>query len=243
MKPISVTQILELRNAPQHFHDCYLVSSINALTRCKNGINILRQNIQTTNNGYRIRFNNVFGKQEDYFVTEEECKMLTLCDNYANEIPVEQQHNPIIKAIEVAMNKLIRKHPTKKPLISRLVKCNEKFEYNKPSNFLEMFTGRKPIELNEGTLMRMTLKQDKEKAIELLDKMYSEEDFCFVAGTGINYSGELTNTNCYTITRVNNKYENVDIKDNKLQKSIRQSYDQFIREIKYIVGYFNDQLV
>lgn len=243
MKPISLNQILELRNAPQHFHDCYLVSSINALTRCKNGQKILKQNIRITDNGYRIRFNNVFGKQEDYFVTEEECKLLTLCDNFANEIPIQQQHNPIIKAIEVAMNKLLRRHPTKKPLISRLAKCNEKFEYNKPSNFLEMFTGRKPIELNEGTLMQMTLKKDREKAIKLLDKMYSEKDFCFVAGTGIKCSSELTNTHCYTITRVDNNYDNVDMKDNRLQKNIRQSYEQFINEIKYIVGYFNDLLV
>lgn len=242
MKPISFEQIFELRNAPQHFHDCYLVSSINALTRCKNGRKILRQNIGATDNGYRIRFNNVFGKQEDYFVAEEECKLLTLCDDFANPIPIEQQHNPIIKAIEVAMNKLIRKHPTKKPLISRLAKCNEKFEYNKPSNFLEMFTGRKPIELNEKTLMRMTLKKDKERAIKLLDKMCSEEEFSFVAGTGINYSSELTNTHCYTITKVDSNNDNVDMKDSRLQKNIRQSYGQFINEIKYIVGYFNDLL-
>ena len=45
-KPISHKEIQGLRNATQVFSDCYLVSSINSLTRNSDGRQILKENIQ-----------------------------------------------------------------------------------------------------------------------------------------------------------------------------------------------------
>ena len=87
MKPIGIEDILSLNRSQQVFHDCYLVSSINALSRSENGRKILQNNIAREGNNFRIRFQNVNLNVEDFFVTEKEIKDLTPMDKFLN--PVE----------------------------------------------------------------------------------------------------------------------------------------------------------
>ena len=175
MKPITSDEIKNLRYAVQYFQDCYLVSSVSSLTKTSNGRRILTENIAHTDDGYRIRFQNVKGKCQDYFVSQKEIDLLTYLDKYGNTIiiPEDKPHNQIIKAIETAMNKLLRRYPDKKSFLCRIPNCNEKFEFNKPSVFLEMFTGKKPIKLNEDGLS-LNLKSKKTECIDLFEKISKE---------------------------------------------------------------------
>lgn len=66
MKPIGIEDILSLNRSQQVFHDCYLVSSINALSRSENGRKILQNNIAREGNNFRIRFQNVNQNVEDF---------------------------------------------------------------------------------------------------------------------------------------------------------------------------------
>ena len=67
MKPIGIDEIKNLKYAVQYFQDCYLVSSIGALTHSVNGRKILSENIAHTKDGFRIRFRNINQNSEDFF--------------------------------------------------------------------------------------------------------------------------------------------------------------------------------
>lgn len=160
-----------------------------------------------------------------------------------NPIPLDERypHNPIIKAIEVAMNKLLKKHPSKKSITCRLANCNEKFEFNKPSNFLNMFTGEKPIILNEGNIYR-TLKSKKEETTKLLNEMSKTKDNSFVAGTSILLDRRLNDFHCYSIKSVNKDTQELELFDHRHQNIIKLTYEEAIKKLKFLVGYFENGL-
>lgn len=241
MKPINLSEIKSLQRAKQHFHDCYLVTSMNALSNTENGRKILQENILREGNNFNIKFKNINGKSEDFFVSEKELNDLTLCDRFFNPIELKEPHNPILKAVEVAMNKLLKKYPDKKSFINRLYKTNEEFEYNNPSRFLEMFTGIKPININENSI-RMSLKNKIDEAKEVLEKIGNEKTNSFIAGTGHKFIKGITNWHCYTLENVNNANKTAKIFDNRYQEEFTLSFDDFIKKIKYITGYFNEDL-
>lgn len=241
MKPINLSEIKSLQRVKQHFHDCYLVTSMNALSNTENGRKILQENILREGNNFNIKFKNINGKSEDFFVTEKELNDLTLCDRFFNPIELNEPHNPILKAVEVAMNKLLKKYPDKKSFINRLYKTNEEFEYNNPSRFLEMFTGIKAININENSI-RMSLKNKIDEAKEVLEKIGNEKTNSFIAGTGHKFIKGLTNWHCYTLENVNNANKTAKIFDNRYQEEITLSFNDFIKKIKYITGYFNEDL-
>ena len=241
MKPINLSEIKSLQRVKQHFHDCYLVTSMNALSNTENGRKILQENILREGNNFNIKFKNINGKSEDFFVSEKELNDLTLCDRFFNPIELKEPHNPILKAVEVAMNKLLKKYPDKKSFINRLYKTNEEFEYNNPSRFLEMFTGIKPININENSI-RMSLKNKIDEAKEVLEKIGNEKTNSFIAGTGHKFIKGITNWHCYTLENVNNANKTAKIFDNRYQEEFTLSFDDFIKKIKYITGYFNEDL-
>lgn len=242
MKPIGFDDINSLQRVRQIFHDCYLVTSLNALSRSKNGRKILQNNIAKDCDNYRVRFQNINDKVEDFFVNEKEIEDLTLVDKFLNPIELDFPKNPIISAVEIAMNKMLTKYPDKKPLSSRLFECSEKFEYNRPSNFLEWFTGKKPISINEASL-RMSLRSKKKEAVELLEQIGETEDNnSFVIGSGHNFIKGITNWHCYTIEKIDLKNRTVTIFDNKYRDEIVMPFNDLIKKFKYITGFFDDSL-
>ena len=238
MRPLAKKEIYSLKYAKQNFCDCYLVASISALTRSKNGRKILGRNIQRDGNNFCVRFNNVYGRSESYLVKQRECDELILMNKYCEPIPVENPHHPIIKAVEVAMNKLLRIHPLKKPIICQIPKCQEDFEYNKVSNFLEMFTGVKPITINESGI-RMTLKKDKKYAMWLIDELIRRKDFSFIFGTGLkDILGDLPH--CLPVEEIIS--DNITLYDCRRQVYKTSDFNNAILKYKFICGYFNEML-
>ena len=67
MKPINFEEIKSLQRVKQHFHDCYLVTSLNSLSNSENGRKILQNNILREDSNFKIKFKNVNGNQEDFF--------------------------------------------------------------------------------------------------------------------------------------------------------------------------------
>lgn len=242
MKAIGFDEIDKLKYAKQYFQDCYLVSSVSALANCSNGRRILAENIAHTPEGFRIKFKNINGKEEDFFVSQKEIDNLVYMDKYLNPLPIDNRfpHNPIIKAIEVAMNKLLGKYPAKKPWICHLPSCNEKFEFNQPSNFLEMFTGQKPLSLNEKSF-RLNLMSKKEESKTLFANITQNPDSTFIAGTLLPFDKRLSDVHCYNIKEVNSD-NSISLFDHRLQQTIKLSFEEAIKKLKYIVGYFNKDL-
>lgn len=240
MKPITFSEIKPLQTPIQHFSDCYMIASIGALARSENGRKILSRNIAHRKDGFRMRFQNIYDKREDFFVTKKEMDNLVSLDEYYNEVVQKYEQNPIIKALEVAMNKLIRKYPEKKPFVSRLANCQEKFEYNKPSNFLEMFTGKTPFVLNEDGI-RMTLKKKVPETLDLFDRLKSEDNYSFVAGTGARDKNGLVSFHCYAVEGVNSD-NSIKIYESRKKESITLNFRQAIDSLKFFVGYFKDMM-
>lgn len=240
MKAIGAKELQTLYRPKQNFSDCYLVSTIYALTRSENGKKFLQNNILKENNNFDIKFNNINGKMKDYFISEQDSDNLVMVDKYANPIFLDYQHNPIIKAIEVAMGKLLKEHPSKKPLVSRLAKSSENFEFNKPSNFMTLFTGIKPFTLNEGGI-RMSLLSKIDETFNLFKKLQKSDNYSFVAGTGIRFDSKLHNVHCYTVENVDDKF-NISFFDNKYQELHKLPFTEVIQKIKFFVGYFNNDL-
>ena len=244
MKPINLQEINNLRYAIQYFQDCYLVSSVGVLSRTENGRRILSENIAHTNDGFKIRFNNINGDVKDFFVTKKEMDDLVYLDKYKNPIEINEKfpHNPVIKAIEAAMNKLLEKYPSKKPWVCRIPECNEKFEFNKPSNFLEMFTGRKSIKINESS-WHLSLRTKRRESIDLFDKIGENTENSFVAGSSINFYKGVSNNHCYTIDNIDKNKRKIDLYDHRFLKHITLTYEEAIKKLKFIVGYFDKDLI
>ncbi|MBO6088249.1 hypothetical protein J6P92_07910 [bacterium] len=238
MHPISFDEIISLRTAKQNFSDCYLVSSINALTRTENGRKILSQNIQRCGENFCIRFNDVNGQAETYLVKQAECDELILMDKYLNPVKLRVPNHPIIKAIEVAMNKLLKLHPDKKPFLCKIPDCQERFEFNKASVFFKMFTGIRPITINESGL-KMSLKNDEQIAGRIFNEMKDRKG-SFVMGTGYHFNPFEDLPHCYAVRSTDNGL--VELYDSRRQASIARDFDGTIKSMKYICGYFNDML-
>ena len=239
MKPIGLEEIHTLKNAIQYFQDCYLVSAVGALAKSSNGRKILSENIAHTDNGFRIKFRNINEQEKDFFVTQKEMDDLVYMDKYMNPIPIDPQfpHNPIIKALEAAMNKLLKDYPSKKPWICRLAKCHEKFEFNKPSNFLEMFTGKKPIKLNEDGIS-LNLKSKENTAKDIFNKISENPDSSFVFGTSFGFYKYLSNVHCYSLQKIDAGKDIIELFDHRRQKTITLTIKEAIQHIKFVVGYF-----
>mgnify|MGYP006977718270 FL=1 len=237
MKPITPQQIASLSTAQQYFHDCYLLSSLGILSRSKKGQKILQNNITTNGKDFNIKFLNVNGKTEDYFISESEINNL----EYIDSKPIFSNPSiPIVKSIELAMNKLIKKHPFQKPLICRALETQERFEYNKPSNFLKLFTGITPETINESNLS-MSLLDKISKAIDTLKKIANDKDSTFIAGTGISFEG-LPSWHCYGITKVDIQNNKFYVFDHRLNKELEFPIISGLLKFKFLTGFWSKDL-
>lgn len=246
-RPISEQEISSLKNAKQIFSDCYLVSTLNALTRTDTGKSILKKHIQKTFNPdlpeYKIHFSNIYDSEKDIFVTLKEINNLKLSDKYGNIVMHNIEENNTLKAMEIAMNKLIKQHPFLKSLISRIPKSVEKFEYNSPSKFMHMFTGKKPRCVNEYSL-KNTLISSTPEAKTILNLISSSNgEHNFIAGTGyfVNFP-KLETWHCYVITDVNKQTEKINIYNQKTGESFDLSINTFLKKFKFITGFLSKDL-
>lgn len=242
MYPISSLHTTPMQNSLQKFHDCYLVSSLGALSRSEKGRRILENNISQGRNNYNIKFNNVNGEQEDYLIPKNTIKkfMHEKIDGYVERLLV----SPVTTAVELAMNNLIAKHPSKKPFIYRMMENQQDFEYNKPSRFLKMFTGKKPVTLNEGGI-RMSLFGKIEKAFSLLKKIEKDKDSVFIAGTGWNMWGinSLPSWHCYSVRQVMMEQNRIVLFDHRKQEEVVLPIQNALHQLKFLTGYFSKDLM
>lgn len=245
--PITEKEIQGLNRAKQIFSDCYLVSTLNSLTRTDSGKKILQKNIQKSLSQnskeplFKIHFPNVYNKPRDVFVYSNEIDDLYLVDKYYNIVRHGKEENSILKAVEIAMNKLIDEHPLIKSLISRIPDSVEKFEYNSPSKFMRMFTGKEPISINEHSISN-TLKSKTDEVSAILNRIKkSNNNENFVAGTGVNPSfPNLESWHCYVISKV--KDNHITLYNQKEGLHIDMSVTTFLKQFKYITGYFSKDL-
>ncbi len=241
MKPIGLNDIQNLSRARQIFHDCYLVSSLNAFSRSPKGQKLLQNHIAHDERGYVVRFSKIKDGAKDFFISQEFMDRIALADATGKKHPVPKIHNPILKAVELAMRQLIIENPFKKSIINRLALGYEPFEYNNPSRFMEMFTGIKPRIINEKT-PRMTLKHNVDEVVDTFSKIAHDEDSCFVLGTGFKRPTTFVDWHCYTVKNVDDVHEKITLQEPRTHDQITLPYEAAIQKFKFLVGYLGKDL-
>lgn len=241
MKPISLDDIQGLSRARQLFHDCYLVSSLNILSRSPKGQKILQNHIAHDERGYIVRFSKIKDGAKDFFIKQDFYEKISIKDATGKRQPVPPEHNPILKAVELAMRQLVLENPFKKSIFNRFTLGFEAFEYNNPSRFLEMFTGIKPRVINENT-PRMTLKHNAEEVIETFSKIAKDNDSCFIIGTGFKRPTTFADWHCYSVKNVNDIDKSITLLEPRTHDQIKIPYEVAIQKFKFLVGYFGKDL-
>lgn len=238
---ISDLDINALQKSRQIFADCYLTSTLHSLCGNTAGNKLLKNNIthNFSTKEYKIHFPGLKSEEKDIFVNKNEIDNLYLIDKYANKIEHKFEENPIQKAVEIAMNKIIKKYPTLKNIICRYAESVEDFEYNFPSIFMQLFIGKKPIQLNEKTI-KMTLRSKEKEAIELLNKIENTNgEFNFVAGTGFKFKSKFDDWHCYTLENVDLSKDQITIYNTRECETITMDTKTFIKNFKYLTGFLN----
>ena len=261
--PLSQTDFSLIRNSKQIFSDCYMLSSLDALTKSEQGRRILSENIKRVSfydtskssvfndvfykntpsldfsgfggDSFQIRFSKVNGKEEKFLIFPNDKKYLYI---------TQKQKSKIIGAIESAMSYLVDKYPNKKPFISRIFSPKKQnFEYNRASNFLEMFTGKKPYVLAE-TALNLNLKPYKKQVYALFEKMAAsqKEGYSFIAGSGMKKMPDGRRWHCYSVLNVDSENKKITLINKRTNIPTVYSFDEAISKLKYFVGYFNEDL-
>ncbi|MBS4760809.1 MAG: hypothetical protein KHX03_08950 [Clostridium sp.] len=262
-RSFNTTDFNLIQQSKQIFSDCYMLSSLEALAHSTQGRNVLSDNVQrlclntsiksenfkdifckntpSLENAlnqcevFRVRFKNVKGNQEDFFISQNNPKY--------SEIWAKQK-NPVIFAFESAMSELLKKYPDKKPLISKIVfPFKKNFEYNKVSNFMEMFTGKKPYILAE-TSFNLNLKPYKKEVYKLFERLgnTNSDDYSFVVGSGMKKMDDGRRWHCYTVLHVDNDKKRIVLLNKRTNEPREYGFDEAIKKLKYFVGYFNEDL-
>lgn len=234
---ISDISINGFRTATQRVSDCYLMASIDALSRTQNGCEVLKNQIQYDDEDSNL-INCYFyanGQKERYQVPA-----MTVVPEY--EKLYRLQDNSIIRALDISVSEYEKKHKSK-PWICRIGELFKtyKFEYNSSSHFLETLTNVKPYSIGERGL-NFNLKKYKKEVMSLLERMEKEKDFSFILGTGISFKKNYKSWHCFVIESVDLKNNEIIVKEKRTNIPKKLTIDEALSTFKYVVGYFNSDL-
>lgn len=236
---ISNQDIDDLKTAEQHFSDCYLVATLESLSNTENGRKILKNQIEYDSenpefiNCYLYTKN---GKKEKFTVPSSKA-----ISGY--EKLYQHQQNKIIRSLDISVGEYENKYKSK-PLICKIGDKFKQFsfEYNLPSHFMKTLTGIKPTVNIAETDFNLSLKPYEKQVRELFEKMDKNKEHSFVIGTGIKkVDGRRWHT--YVLEDVDLASNKVRIKNKRGNIVKEMTVEEVLSKFKYIVGYFNDDLL
>jgi len=237
---------------PQIIANCYDEATRYALLASKKGREIFRNRIwiqkNSTTPAYKLKIN-INGKEEFFRTNPQDYwgKYSNITTAYWNNDPFKYKRLSL--GVNIAVNKMVEKHPFMKPLISRFYMfglCeNNGCEYNIPSNAFKWYTGKQPKSIGEKGL-NINLKKYKDEVYNELNKLKnkSSKKYSYVAMTG-PLRAYVTNTrsnkvkvdgwHCLPILKVN-KEKQIILKDLRTREVIKISYEDFIKKFKGLIG-------
>lgn len=234
---ISDKDIDSLKNAKQHFSDCYLMSSLESLAQSDNGRQVLKEAIHRDDidpNKINCYLYSPVGEKRCYSVPTN-----NVLKGY--EKVYKYQPNEIIRAMDISVNEYEKKYNTK-PLIASIRDNfkDYKFEYNLPSIFMRSLTGVKPRSIGE-TDCNLDLRNYKNEVMELFKQMDKEKDYSFVLSTGIK-ALDGHRWHVYILENVDLENNTITVREKRGNKSQVLDIDEALKKFKCIVGYFNSDL-
>ena len=234
---ISDKDIDSIKDAKQHFSDCYLISTLETLGQTENGRKVLKEQIQRDDsnpaqiNCYLFTKN---GNREKYTIPSN-----IVIKGY--EKVYDKQTNEIIRSVDISVNEYEKKHKAK-PIVSKIGDNfkDYKFEYNLPSNFMKMITGKQPHVIGE-TDLNLDLTSYKNEVLELFKRMDIEDKHSFIISTGAK-ALDGHRWHVYIIQDVDIEKNTITVKEKRGNKPQTLSIDEALKTFKFIAGYFNSDL-
>jgi len=224
----------------QVISNCYDEATRYALLASKKGRKFLKSRIkiqkgENIDPAYKIKLN-INGKDEIYRATKNDYKYFfsDIYDNYAKADvivkPYTAKNSRLSLAVNIAVSKMITKHPSMKPLVSKIFVSpfsrNANCEFNKPSNAFKWFTGKNPIEYGESGI-NMSLRGYRDETLKLLKSLGKSKpkNYSFVALTGFQRKKKINSWHTVPITNVNFKEKTVTVLDKRTHNYTTVSFD------------------
>ncbi len=234
---ISDLEIASLKHAKQYLSDCYLLSTVEALTYSENGRKTLKNQIERDNNNSNLIHCYLYtknGDREKYSIPTDKA-----VSGYEKLYKI--QPNNIIRSLDISVSEYEKKHKSK-PWICRLSEIFKKyrFENNLPSHFMQTLTGVKPHIIAERDF-NLSLKKYKPEVMKLFNQMEQAKEYSFIIGSGQKkFDGRRWHV--YIIQNVDLKNNTITIKEKRKNKPQTMNIDTALKTFKYIAGYFNSDL-
>ncbi len=234
---ISDKDIDNLQHAKQHFSDCYLMSTLETLSKTENGRKVLKEQIQYDDSNPNIINCKLYkenGEDEVFRIPTN-----TVVSGY--EKLYEKQENPIIRSVDISVGEYEKKYKAK-PWICRVTDTFKTyaFENNLPSHFMKVFTGKEPRVIAEKDF-NLDLNGYRAEVMELFERMDKEKEHSFIIGTGVKML-DGRSWHVYILEDVDLKNNTVTVKEKRANHPRKMSIDTALNTFKYIAGYFNEDL-
>ena len=234
-RSIRVNHLDAIKDTSQkNLSDCYLVATLKALVKSTFGKKWLKESIKTSpeKNAFEVRFNKY---------TENNIYHIENNDNYY-KMSRRKKFNPT-GAVESATLQLVKDREDAKPLYLKIFGYKNPVEGNLASVFMETLTGKKPISIGDKSVLPLTV--NKKKAVKLLDEIADTPDgkHSFVSGSKLlNCSDEVSSMHYYVIDKVNKAKKEIHL-INPRYKDLTISYEEFLKNFRSIVGYFDSKII
>lgn len=250
-RSLSDTELNQAMKEPQIIANCFDEATRYALLASEKGRDLLKNRIKIQKGenilpAYKFKLN-VNGKDEvykstkiDYFSSHSD-----LYNDYYDisrgGLNFETAKARLSLGVNIAVRKLVKKHPSMKPFLSRLymfpIIVNRACEYNKPSNAFKWFTGKTPISYGE-EVTSLSLKKHKDKVLDLLNDMGTKDpkDYSFVAVTGSRKVNDISSWHTLPIISVDSKTQMVEVMNKRTNDKTNIPFDDFVNKFKAIVG-------
>jgi len=235
---ITDKEIDNIKHTKQHFSDCYLMTTMEALSNTKNGRKILKKQIEHDDkNPYLINcyLYNSAGEKEKYSIPTN-----AVLKGYEKLYRI--QDNEIIRSMDVSVAEYEKKYKSK-PLICRIADDLKDYEFEKnlPSHFMEILVGKKPTVNIAEQEFNLDLTKHKEEVMALFKRMEAEKDYNIIIGTGVKIL-DGRSWHVYILENVDLKNNTITVKEKRSNTPRVMDIDTALKTFKYIVGYFDKDL-
>ena len=235
---ISDKEIDQFKDAKQHFSDCYLMTSLETLSKTENGRKILKEHIERDDsNPFQI---NCYLYSPDGTKLKYPIPTNAVVNGY--DKLYKAQKNEIIRSLDISVGEYEKKYKSK-PFICRFTDNFKTFafENNLPSHFLKIFTGVEPTVNIAEKDFNIDLTKYREQVMELFKRMDRDKNHNMLIATGMKALNGHT-WHVYILEDVDLKNNTVTVKEKRGNISEKMSIEDALKSFKFIVGYFNDDL-
>ena len=235
---ITDKEIDSFKSAEQHFSDCYIMSTLETLSKTENGRKVLKRQIEHDDKNPNVINCYLYtpkGFREKYQIPSN-----TAIKGY--EKLYKLQGNEIIRSVDVSVGEYEKKFKAK-PWICRFTDDFKTytFENSLPSHFMTILTGKEPTVNIAETDFNIDLSSKEDEVMELFKKMDKNKDHSLVIGTGLKMLDGRT-WHVYVLQDVDLKNNSITVKNKRGNQTKTMSIDTALNTFKFIVGYFNEDL-